>query len=410
MDSSADQSLFKGYLAFFAGQQVSLLGSSVVQFVVIWWVTITTKSAWFLGLASVAGFAPIVVLAPFAGVFVDRLNRKWVIGVVDLAQALSTVVLILFFMFGYASLAVVLLVLVFRGCCQAFHLPATEAIVPLMVPRDKLSRMNGLTFLFNGLVTFIGPLVAGVMLLFFSVEQALWIDPITFVVAVVPLFVIRIPSIREGLAKRSFVEDFYEGLSFVRSSRGLVPLVFLATALNFLLMPASTLLSYFVNVDHHGLEGDFALVAAVSQLGMLMGGLLMIAKSGFKRKMLATMLFILVCFAGYALAAFTPLGWFWFMAACFFLMSFAVAPANVLLRTILQTIVPAQMQGRVNSVLMSLAMAATPLGMMLSGALAAITGTANLFFATAVAGVFVVVGAWFLTDVRHVEGVKQELA
>ena len=64
-----------------------------------------------------------------------------------------------------------------------------------------------------------------------------------------------------------------------------------------------------------------------------------------------------------------------------------MAPANVLLRTILQTIVPAQMQGRVNSVLMSLAMAATPLGMMLSGVLAAVTGTANLFLATAVAGV-----------------------
>jgi DHA3 family macrolide efflux protein-like MFS transporter len=199
-----------------------------------------------------------------------------------------------------------------------------------------------------------------------------------------------------------------EGLSFVRDSRGLVTLVFLATALNFLLMPASTLLSYFVNVDHHGLEADYALVAAVSQLGMLVGGLLMIVRSGFKRKMRATMLFILVCFVGYVLVAFTPLGWFWFMGACFFLMSFAVAPANVLLSTILQTIVPAQMQGRVRSVLMSLSMAASPLGMMMSGVLAAVVGTANLFFATAVAGFFVVVGAWFLTDVRHVEDVKKE--
>jgi len=409
LEIQADRSSFRGYMSFFAGQQVSLLGSSVVQFVVIWWITVTTQSTWFLGLASVAGFAPMVILAPFAGVVVDRRSRKLVIGLVDFLQALSTVVLILLFWFGTASIAYVLLILAFRGCCQAFHMPATEAIVPLMVPRDKLSKINGLTFLFNGLVTFIGPAIAGLLLLFWTVDQALWIDPITFIVAVIPLLLIKIPSIREGQEKRSFKEDFSEGLSFIKNARGLVPLIFLATALNFLLMPVSTLLPYFVNVNHHGLETDYALVAALTQAGMFVGGLLMILKKDFKRKMPATMLFILLCFLGYALTAFTPLGWFWFMAACLFLMSFAVAPANILLRTILQTIVPAQMQGRVGSVLMSLSMAASPLGMMLSGIVAAYTGTANLFLASAIAGTVVLLGAWFFTDIKHVENIKENM-
>jgi len=407
LETQADRSSFRSYLYFFAGQQFSLLGSTVVSFVVILWLTDVYKSTWLLGLASVANFAPMVILAPFAGVVVDRWSRKLVIGVVDFLQASSTVVLILLFWLGTASVEYVLLILVFRGCCQAFHMPATEAIVPLMVPRDKLSRMNGLTFLFNGLVTFIGPAVAGILLLFGTADQALWIDPVTFIVALIPLLFIKIPKVRGEHEKSSFKHDFSEGLSFVRNARGLVPTIFLATALNFLLMPISTLLSFFVVVDHQGLGTDFALVSAVMQVGMFAGGLLMILKKGFRRKMLTTMLFILLCFLGYALTAFTPYGWFWFMAACLFFMSFAVAPANILLRTILQTIVPAQMQGRVGSVLMSLSMAASPLGMMLSGIVAAYTGTANLFLASAIAGTIVLLGAWFFTDIKHVENIKE---
>jgi MFS family permease len=120
-----------------------------------------------------------------------------------------------------------------------------------------------------------------------------------------------------------------------------------------------------------------------------------------------TFVFILFCFLGYARVAFTPLGLFWFMAACLFLMSFGVAPANVILRTILQTIVPAQMQGRVNSVLMSLSSVASPFGMLLSGIIAGYTGTANLFLACAITGTAVLLFLWFFTDMRHVENIKE---
>jgi DHA3 family macrolide efflux protein-like MFS transporter len=168
-------------------------------------------------------------------------------------------------------------------------------------------------------------------------------------------------------------------------------------------MPVSTLLSYFVVFDHGGGAADFGLVMAVSQAGMFVGGAIMTALREFKRKMLMAMCFIFLCFVGYMLVAFTPYGWFWFMALCLFIVSFGVAPANVTFRTIIQTIVPAQMQGRVNSVLMSLASAASPLGMMLSGIIAQYTGTANLFLASAIAGMIVLMGAWFFTDVKHVE-------
>ena len=405
--TATDQSTFRSYMTFFSGQQISLLGSSIAQFVVIWWITLETKSAWYLALASFVGFTPMILLTPFAGVLVDRWSRKLVIATVDFAQALSTVLLIFLFWLNIISIWPILLILVFRSCCQAFHAPAVGAIVPLMVPRDKLSRINGLEFLLNGMMTLIGPVIAALLLSFWNIDKILWVDPVTFVVAVIPLLLIRIPSVRMGREKSSYKSDLVEGIHFIGSSRGLVPLIFLATALNFLFMPLATLLPYFVSVDHYGVATDFALVTALTQAGMFAGGVLMIIWKKIDRKMLVMTGFLFLCFLTYGLTAFTPLGLFLFMGACLFIMNFSTVPVNVLIRTILQTIVPPEMQGRVNSVVMSLASAASPLGMIISGVIVTYTGTVNLFLGCAAAGIIVLLISWFFTDMKNIEKPKE---
>jgi len=378
--------------------------------VIIWWITLTTGSPIFLSLAMLAGFAPMIVLTPFAGVIADRVNRKRLIGLADSLQAVSTVILIMLFWSGYASIWAILAVLVFKSVCQAFHMPAATAIVPLMVPRDRLSQMNGLNYLLNGVVTLIGPIVAALLLTFLTIDQILWVDPITFFIAITPLLLIRIPNARTTQQQQatSFMTDFAEGIRFVKTTRGLMPLIFLATALNFLFMPFATLLPYYIKFDHLGGAPELALVLAATQAGMLVGGIVMTVLKEFKRKILMIFVSILISFVGYALIAFTPLSWFWFMAACAFILDFGVAPANVTIRTIMQVIIPADMQGRVNSVLMSLASAASPLGMILAGALATYTGTASLFLGCALAGVMTLLVSWTFTDVRHVEQVRKD--
>jgi MFS family permease len=124
---------------------------------------------------------------------------------------------------------------------------------------------------------------------------------------------------------------------------------------------------------------------------------------GFEKKMVATAVSIYVVFLGYALVAFTPLGLFWFMALGSLIMALCLPVANVSLQTITQTVVPLKMQGRVNSVTMALASAATPLGMILSGVIVGFIKTANFFFICSGLGVIVLTLAWLLTDVRHVD-------
>lgn len=406
----ASQTTFKNYLVFWSGQLVSLLGSSVAQFVIVWWITLETESALYLSLAALAGFAPMIILSPFAGVLVDRWSRKTMIGIVDFLQALVTVVFIFLFSLELVLIWQVLALLALRGVFQAFHTPAVSAIVPLMVPRDKLSRMNGLNFLFNGAVTLVGPVVAAILLELWKIGEILWIDAATFIIALVPLLLIHIPSVRDAQdknpSKNSFKRELGEGIAFIRNARGLLPFTVLATALNFLLTPISTLAPYFIKFEHFGEASDLALVMASFQGGILAGGLLMSLMKGFQKKMVAITFSVYVIFLGYALFALTPTGLFWFMAMAGLVTAFCIPIANVSIQTIIQTIVPFGMLGRVNSVLGALASAASPFGMILSGTLVGFTGTANLFLGCSVSGILIITLSWLFTDIRHVEATE----
>ena len=140
---------FRQYLTFWAGQIFSLLGSMVVHFVIMWYLTVTTESPMVLALASFFYFLPMIIIMPVAGVFTDRHNRKKIIMIVDSLQALATVILIMLLAMGLSNVWIIFLFIGIRSIFQAFHQPTVNAVVPTMVPKEKLSRVNGLNFLFN---------------------------------------------------------------------------------------------------------------------------------------------------------------------------------------------------------------------------------------------------------------------
>jgi len=395
-------------MLFWSGQLVSLLGSSISQFVIIWWITLETESTLYLALASVLGLAPIVILGPLAGVLADRWNRKVLILAADLFQALTTLALISLFWFDVAAIWQVLVLLTLKGVFQAFHMPSVFAIIPTMVPRERLSRMNGVNYLFTSAINLAGPVVAALLLGLWTITQILWIDVVTFLVALAPLLIIRIPSVlREQDKSSSFRRQFEEGFGFIRKARGLLPLIMLATAVNVLLTPLGTLLPYYVRFDHFGAASDLAFVMAFIQGGMLAGGSIMSVIKVSKRKTTIIASSIYVLFLGYILVALTPTGLFWFMATSGFIQTFCIPIIDVLAMTILQTVVPVEMQGRVTSVTVSLAHAAQPIGMFLSGVVTVFIGTANFFLGCAGLGLMILTLSWFFTEIRYVEKLEE---
>ena len=403
-----DRSTFRSYLLFWSGQLVSLLGSSISQFVIIWWITLETQSTLYLALASVLGLAPIVILGPLAGVLADRWNRKLLVLAADLFQALTTLALISLFWFDVAAIWQVLVLLTLKGVFQAFHMPVVFAIIPTMVPRDKLSRMNGVNYLFTSAVNLAGPVAAALLLGLWTITQILWIDVVTFLFALAPLLIIRIPSVlKEQDKSSSFRRQFEEGFGFIRKARGLLPLIMLATAVNVLLTPLGTLLPYYVKFDHFGTASDLAFVMAFIQGGMLAGASIMSVIKVSKRRTTIIVSSMYILFLGYILVALTPTGLFWFMAISGFIQTFCFPMIDVLAMTILQTVVPIRMQGRVTSVTVSLAHAAQPIGMFLSGIITVFIGTANFFLICAGLGLMILTLSWFFTEIKHVEKLEE---
>ena len=191
------------YLFFWIAQILSILGSTIVQFVIIWWIVVKFVNPLYLSIAYLLGIGIQVIFMPIAGVFIDRWNRKIVLGVSDGLQAGGAILLVLIFTFQdqftlNTMFWTVIALIGFRGIVSSFHDTAARAIVPLMVPREHLSRINGLQFIFLGVVNIIGPAIGALLYYVFPLTESgliIWIDVVTFIIAVIPLLIIAIPDI-----------------------------------------------------------------------------------------------------------------------------------------------------------------------------------------------------------------------
>ena len=405
MEVTANQNTYRNYVFFWVGQLTSLLGSNIVQFAIIWYVTVATNSAFILGIAAVLGIGTQVFLTPIAGVYVDRWRRKLIIGSTDFAQAAATLVLILVFWLPVdlpLQLITLLFLLTVRGVMQAFHSPAVGAIIPAMVPRDKLARMNSLNYLSNGLVALIGPAIAAVLLAYLPLGGILWIDVLTFLIAIFPLLLIKIPEPeKQPVEKPSFISDFSEGLSFIRTTRGLLPLMLTATALNFFLSPFGVLLPYFVKVTHGGGSDQLAFVMVALNLGTIIASIFMLTR-GVKERRFTTMIFFLyLLLTSYVLTALTPTGWFILMAFPLFFAGISSPIINIMVQTIIQIAVPLEKMGRIGSVISSISAGITPLGMFLAGVFGQLIGPALLYVVCGVLAILVATFCIIFTDMRH---------
>jgi DHA3 family macrolide efflux protein-like MFS transporter len=405
METTVTNQTFRGYLAFWSGQLFSILGSSVVQFVIIYWITIVTRSTLFLAIASFFAFLPQIIITPFAGVLIDRWNRKVVIAVSDSVQALTTFFIIILFWLNAQNVWLIILINSIRGACQAFHWPSINAIIPIMIPKKHLSRMNAINYLFTGVMNTIGPVIGSTFLEFLRIQEILWIDVITYVIAIIPLVLITIPKIKikdsQEYAK-SFFNELKEGFTFLSLVPGLLILLFVATLINFFGQPFSTLMPYFVTIIHSGSALDLGFVMASIQAGMFVGAIIVMIKKNWKHKVFIIFAGILIGDIGHLVITFAPLTNYSVISFGGFIFAFVIPFINTMFLTILQTSIPPHAQGRVMSIAITIAAFVSPLGMILSGTLAQIIGVIPLFIASATIDMAIVICVWTFSNVKSI--------
>ena len=353
-------------------------------------------------------FLPMLIATPIAGVLSDRINRKKIILVVDSLQAVATFILIMVFLMNFTEIWLIFIFLAIRSIFQGFHYPAFSSVIPLMVPKEKLSRINGVNFLFSGLVQLIGPALAAALSLFLTFHQILWIDIITFFIALIPLLLIQIPSVErkessKSADKPSFFTDFKEGFVLLRSIPVLLTIIILAMFLNFLIQPLGVLLPYYVNTLHGGSLNEYAFVSISMNAGMILGAIVTTNKKKWKHKILTTFIGVIILFLGYAYLALVPTGFFIMMVIGLIIMGITLPIINTIFQTIEQTIVPPDKIGRVMSIDSTLSMIISPLGIILTGILIVPLGVTTLFLFCGIIGVTISIATYLFTNIRHFE-------
>jgi DHA3 family macrolide efflux protein-like MFS transporter len=151
------------FFTIWTGQAFSLLGSSLVGFALIWWMTETTGSAIVLATAAMFEFLPRVFVGPLAGTLVDRWNRRLVMLIADTITALATAVLIYLVWAGTLQIWHIYLLMLVRSTAGSFHMPAMLSSTSLMVPEDQLTRVQGSQSAAAGIDEYCRPHARGVI-------------------------------------------------------------------------------------------------------------------------------------------------------------------------------------------------------------------------------------------------------
>jgi DHA3 family macrolide efflux protein-like MFS transporter len=397
------------FFTIWGGQALSLFGSRLVQFALIWWLTAETGSATVLAIASLIGLLPTVLLGPFAGALVDRWKRRQVILIVDTAIALATLLLAYLFAIDAVGVTTVYVLLLVRGIGESFHWPSMSAATSLMVPDDQLTRVQGLNQMLQGGLNIVAAPLGALLLGILPMQAIMLIDVVTAAFAILPLLVISIPEVAHheetspSESPPTFWEDFRSGLQYVRSWPGLMMLMLLAMVINFLLSPAGALMPILVADYFKGGPLQLGWIEAAFGFGMIAGGLALGAWGGLKKRILTSMLGLLGLGIGFSLIGFVPSNLFWLGVVSAFFAASMVPMVNGPVHAILQSAVEPEMQGRVFTLVGSLGSAMAPLGLIVAGPVADAIGVQSWYVIGGLACILMAVVGYSIPAVMNIE-------
>lgn len=367
-----DKKHWKKNVAFFlGGQAVTLIGSSLVGYAIMWYVTLETQSGVILTLFTAATMLPIFFISPFGGVWADRFNRKYLINIADASIAVVTLIIAVLFSLGIENLVLLFVCSFVRSLGQGVQMPAVSALIPQITPEDKLVRVNGINTSIQSLSTLGSPALAGVLLTISPIQTILFIDVVTAIIGISILqFFVKTPlKIKETQteSENSNLADMKEGVRYIKKHSFLKRYFVIFAIFNIMLTPAMLLSPLQVARDFGPDVWRLTAVEIAFSVGMLLGGLLIAVWCGFKNK---TYTFI----AGTVLFGITTVGLgiaelFVPYLVCIAVSGLGVPIVNTPVMAIFQTKVDNDYMGRVMSVMNMIASLMVPLGMVVFGPL-----------------------------------------
>jgi hypothetical protein len=366
-ETTSESTSFRSFLIVWAGQLVSITGTTLTGFALQIFVFVETGSVTKLAFVSLAFVIPSVVFAPTAGSIADRFDRRLVMLISDAVAATATIGLLITYMLGPLQLWQILVATFIGATANTFQDPAWNASIPILVPKAQLGRANGLLQLNQGLSIVLAPAIAGALIALSGVGAVLLIDAASFAVGVVTLAVVRFPQYeRTAPGKVEVLDDLRFAWRYLRQRRGLLGLLWIYAGVNFLL--SATAVLQIPLIISFSTETAAGVVLSIAGVGAVAGSLLVSALGTPKRLIRAILLGIL---AVGVLTALTGVRESLLLIAVCTTLDFFLSPIiNSSSQVVWQTKVAEGVQGRVFALRYMISRIVSPLAILIAGPIA----------------------------------------
>lgn len=375
----------KDYFTILIGQGFSLISSGILQMSIIFYLTAKTGSAMVLSIATLIGFLPQALLGPFAGVFVDRHSRKKIMIGADLIIAAAGGALAIVTIYMELPIWVIMVVLFIRSLGTAFHSPALNAVTPLLVPEDQLTKCAGYSQTIQAIGSIISPAAAAFLYAVWSLNNIVLLDIVGAIIACISVAIIAIPNLEISNVnkKENVVQEMKAGYMVLKENRGLFALLWIGALYMFFYMPISALYP-LMSMGYFGGTPTYASIAEIAfAVGMLAGGIILSVWGGFKKRTLTIGASVIIMGIGVAISGILPPNAFVGFVICCVAMGVS-APFYGVQNALFQEKIKPEYLGRVFSLLGSVMSIAMPIGLLCSGLFAEQIGVEKWFFVSGI--------------------------
>ncbi len=380
----------RNFQLFFGGQLISLVGTWMQTVAQAWLVYRLTNSALLLGSVGFASQFPVFLVAPFGGITADRVNRQRLVIATQTASLILAGILAALTLTGRVHVWHIFVLAGLLGVVNAFDIPARQSFLVDMVGKEDL--MNAIALnssMFNG-ARVIGPAIAGILVARIGEGWCFAANSLSYIAVIVGLLLMRVHCAPRS-SKHSPIEDIIDGFRWVNRTKVIRALLLLLGLVSLVGMPYTVLMPIFADKILHGGARGLGILMGATGVGALFGALTLAAKTGVHG------LGRWVAFAcgsfGVSLFLFSFSTHFWLSVALLLPAGYSMMLQMACSNTLVQTMVPDHLRGRVMSVYSMMFMGMAPFGAFFGGALAHRIGAP---ITVAVGGVACVIGAiWF---------------
>jgi MFS family permease len=387
---------YRDFRLMWSGAFVSSIGTWMQKLAQSWLVLQLSGSAFYLGLDNFLGEIPIFLLALVAGVAADRIDRRRLLVASQFVQMSCAFTLAALFAFGHARVWHILSLSFIVGVAQAFGAPAYQSLIPSLVPRDHLPNAIAMNSIQFNLARVIGPVIGGITLTHLGAAWCFGLNGLSYVAVIASLLLIRVAYV-PAPAEESVVESMRQGLDFIRTRPGMLPLIVVAFVCTFLGIPILVFLPVFARDIFAGNETTYTILLSTEAAGAIAGALLVAARGrrrNLGRDALSGLIVLGVFEALFAFSRDLRLS-----LVFVFFGGMALIACFAMLSSLVQLIATDEMRGRVMSLYNIAFRGGMPIGSLVTGALAPVFGISAVVGAYGV--ILACLAAWLLVFHRR---------